>query len=80
MDERGLLSHFRKLMFDVFEDLHWIVLAVKDFCHDFHVAFGDALFVPQFFKVCEGLVDGFFLPLLIFAVVGLIADFVCVTM
>lgn len=63
-------------MLDVFEDLHGVDLAIEDFGHDFHVAFWDALFVPQLFEVSEGLADGLLLSLFVFTVVGFVADLI----
>lgn len=36
-------------MFDVLEDVHRVVLSVKDLSHDLHVAFGDVILVPKCF-------------------------------
>ncbi len=65
-------------MLDILKYFHWVVLAVEDFGHDFHVALRDTLLVPEFFEVCEGLIDSFFLAFLVFAQVGFVTDFVCV--
>lgn len=65
-------------MLDIFEYFHWIVLPVKDFGHDLHVALRNAFFVPKFFEICKSLIDSLFLSLLIFAKIGFVTDFICI--
>jgi len=78
LDQGSLLCHLRKLVLYILQNLHWVVLSVEDLGHDLHVALRNVLLVPQLLEIGESLVDGLLLAFLIFAVVGLVSDFVCV--
>ena len=76
MDQRCTLTDILKLLFDILEDLGWVVFTIEYPGHDLHVAVRNIALIPQLLQIVKGFVNGLFVLLLVPPGVRLVADLV----